>query len=508
MTDRDEPHLGKASLDRGELRQATLDGVRWFGSARFFIQAATAASAVALARLVPPSAFGEAALPTALVAIATVLTIQGVATPLVQMKEISRRDVRTATTLSLGLGVVLTALSLLLAGPVVSPIFGSRIAALVRLSSPVWFMAGIAGVPQTLLERRLDFRRVSIISTVSAVVGAVTAVGLALAGLDATALVLGQMALVGARAILGIFFVGLPRPGWYRDSLRKIASTGSGISLSSLLFTAYQNVDYAILAAQLPAASVGIYWRAYQLGVGYQSKVSGVLLQLALPLYSRAADLKDMQRLRNKITQVHAATIVPCLGFFVVVAPLAVPAVFGARWTPVVEPARILAIVGVFSALMTGTGPLLVAAGRAWTLVWWNAAELVGYGLVVLVAAPHGIVVVAWAAVGYSAVKIMVLQLLVRRHVGVPFLQLGRDLLPASAATAFSMLAAEAVVKSLPDGVGGLTATVVALVAAAPVYLVALRLLFPRVGADLVLLLRQFVTRRRRRVQTLPAEAA
>jgi PST family polysaccharide transporter len=410
--------------------------------------------------------------------------------------------------LSVGLGVVLTVLSLVLAGPLVSPIFSPRIADLVRISSPVWILAGIAGLPQTLLERRLDFRRIGIISTVSAAVGAVTAVGLALAGLDADALVLGQVALVGARAVQGIYLVRLPRPGWHVPSLRRIASVGSGISLSSLLYTAYQNVDYAILAAQLPAAAVGIYWRAFQLGVDYQSKVSGVLLQLALPLYSRATDLKDMQRLRNKITRVHAATIVPCLGFFVVVAPVAVPAVFGVRWTPVVEPARILAIVGVFTALMTGTGPLLVAAGRAWTLVWWNGGELLGYGLVVLVAAPHGIVVVAWAAVAYTAVKVLVLQLLVRRHVGVPFLQVWRDLLPAAVASAVSMLAAEAVVKSAPSSFGGLLVTLIALAAAAPVYLITLRILFPKVGADLVLLLRQFVTRRPRRVRARPAEAA
>ena len=84
-----------------------------------------------------------------------------------------------------------------------------------------------------------------------------------------------------------------------------------------------------------------------------------------------------MQRLREKITQVHAATVVPCLGFFAVVAPILVPAVFGPRWTPAVQPARILCIAGVSCCVVTGTGPLMIAVGRARTLVWWNASELV-----------------------------------------------------------------------------------------------------------------------------------
>jgi PST family polysaccharide transporter len=456
-------------------------------------QLVTAGSTIVLARLVPPAAFGEAAVPTALVAIAAVLTTQGPATPLVRMEDVAKRDLRTAVSMSVGLGAILMLLSLVLARPLGDPLFGPKIADLVRLASPVWLLTGVAAVPQAVLQRRLAFRSLSIVATISVAIGTGVSVLLAVAGLDASALVLGQVALAGAAAVLYLVYVRPPLPGWDRVSAATIASTGSAVSLSSLLFTAYRNVDYAILAARLPAAEVGIYWRAYQLGVDYQGKVSGVLQQLALPLYSRASGLKDMQRLREKITQVHAATVVPCLGFFVVVAPVAVPAVFGEQWAAVVEPARILTIAGVFSALLTGTGPLMVAAGRAWTLVWWNAGELAVYALLIMLVARHGIIAVAWAVAAYSIVKVIILQFLVRRHVGVPALQVWRDLRPAVVATAFSMGAAEAVDAILIDRMPALLVIAVACAVAAPVYLAALRMLFPAVGADLLLLLGQLV---------------
>ena len=494
MSHDDEPtgDVGVGTLEHAEIRNATLQGVRWFGAARLISEVSTVGAAVVLARLLPPAAFGEAALPTGIVAIATVLSAQGIATPLVQMKEVNRRDLRTAASLSVGCGLVLMLLCLALSIPLVTPIFGSTIAGLVQLSSPAWLFAGIATVPQALLERRLDFRFLSVVSVASFGVGSLTAVLLAVAGLGARAIVLGQVAVVAAMACFYVVFVRLPLPGWDRMSARRIASTGGAVSLSSLLYTAYSNVDYAILAAQLPAAQVGFYWRGYQLGVGYQGKVSRVLLQMALPLYSRTSGRRDMHRLREKITQVHAATIVPCLGFFLVVAPIAVPMVFGPRWAPAVEPARILAIAGVLAAVVTGTGPLMIAAGRARTLVWWNATELVVYALLVLATAQYGIIAVSLAAVGYSVVKTIVLQFVVRRHTGIPALQIWRDLFPAVVSTTFSMAAAEAIVRSLEGRLPALLVIGVALTFATPVYIIALRLLFPRVGSYLILMIRQF----------------
>jgi hypothetical protein len=43
------------------------------------------------------------------------------------------------------------------------------------------------------------------------------------------------------------------------------------------------NADYLILAARLHPAQVGFYWRAFQLGVCYQDKISGIMLRTAFP---------------------------------------------------------------------------------------------------------------------------------------------------------------------------------------------------------------------------------
>ena len=84
--------LGAAVWNVRRSAAATLRAFAGSATGTRVLGGVTVCSAVVLARLVPAAAFGEAALPTAVVAIATVLTVQGVATPLVQMKDIDRRD--------------------------------------------------------------------------------------------------------------------------------------------------------------------------------------------------------------------------------------------------------------------------------------------------------------------------------------------------------------------------------------------------------------------------------
>ena len=63
----------------------------------------------------------------------------------------------------------------------------------------------------------------------------------------------------------------------------------------------------------LSSAQVGFYWRAFQLGVVYQDKISGIMMRLAFPVYSRTRDLNELGTLHERATRVHAAVVVPLL---------------------------------------------------------------------------------------------------------------------------------------------------------------------------------------------------
>jgi lipopolysaccharide exporter len=416
------------------LRDAAVAGVRWIAVAKVIGESAQLVAAVALARLIAPAEFGHAAIALILVPLSAILTFEGFGSALVQRKTIEREHMETAMLASIVAGVVLTALAYFLSPIVAAPIFGERTAELIQLASPLFLIASVSAVSRSLLWRELEFRNVSLIETSAVALGAAVAVGLAFAGLEGEAIVLGSI----AGAVLGsALFLVVVRPFWpiwHGFHLRQIVSFGGPASGAGLLHVAITNIDYTILAARLSSAQVGFYWRAFQLGVVYQDKISGVMMRLAFPVYSRTRDLAELARLHERATRVHAAVVVPLLAILIVTAPVLIPWLFGPDWGPSVLPAQILAVAGMIAAILTGFAQVMLAAGRPRELFWFNVVLLAVYAGAVFATVGQGIVAVAVAVVAvYVAQLLAVYGILFRKVLGIPVNQMVGDLAPAVA---------------------------------------------------------------------------
>ena len=207
--------------------------------------------------------------------------------------------------------------------------------------------------------------------------GAGVAVGLALAGIDAKALVLGGLSATVCLTAVAVVAAPNAAPRPTAAGIAAVGTFSASVTASSFVYSLFRNVDYWILGARLGPVSVGYYWRAYQLGVDYQSKISQIMLRVAFPVYTRVESLDELRRLRRKIVRTHAVVIIPLMAFFIGTAPVLIPWVFGAAWQPAVRPAQIIAVAGIAYSIATGTGPLMVAVGKPHALLVWSVCELV-----------------------------------------------------------------------------------------------------------------------------------
>jgi lipopolysaccharide exporter len=477
-------------LPRESLKEATLSGIRWLMLTRVASEALALAAMVALARLVSPAAFGQAAVALIFLPLATILTFEGFASALVQRERVDAEHLHAATLMSFLGGALLSALALGLAPLAWQPLFGTDTAQLMALAAPIFVLAGIGGVPRALLWRRLDFRRMGLIDTASLMLGNALAVALALAGLQGRAIVWGALAQVSLNTLLLLAAAPPPRPRLHLRAQREIGAFGVPAALAGLVDVLFRNVDYAILAARLPAAQTGIYWRAFNLGVVYQDKLSGVMMQLAFPVYSRTESHAQLRGMHERATRVHAAVIFPLLALLIVVAPLLIPWLLGPRWAPSVRPTQILAVAGMVAAILTGYPQVMLALGRPRALLRFNLAMLLGYAAVIALAASHGLVVISIAAATfYLAILAGVYRLLLRRHLGISIRGLLAELGPALA----GCLALAAVAVPLQALLSPMLAPLpaLALVGAAGLasYVGTLRAVSPPAWRDLALLL-------------------
>lgn len=482
------PVTGEDRPSRAVLREATLTGVRWVAFGRLLSETVAFGAMVWLAHLVSPEEFGRAAVALIVSALAMSLALGGFGTPLVQRATVERAHLEAGQLVSLVVGAILALLVVVVAPVVCDPLFGVETRKLVQFMAPAFLLANLGVVGQAVLQRRLDFRRLSVIEMSAVTLGSVASVGLAAAGLGARAIVFGALTMIATLSVLQVAATSFVIPRWHPREMRELLAFGIPSALSSLVDVSQRNVDYVILGAKLAPAQVGFYWRAFQLGVDHQRKISGVLMRIALPVYSRAADAEHRNAIRARMVRVQTAVLFPLLAFLVAVAPTLVPWLLGARWEPAVVPTQILAIAGMAVAVVTGLGPLLLAAGRPRALLVYNLISAVAFGATVLFTAPHGLTVVCLAVAAFYVLQVLAAHwFLLDRLLHIPMRQVFRDITPAAVCSA-TVLGIAAFLTRWLDGLPAPVALGVAGLVAAGSYAALLRLLFAATWSDLVML--------------------
>jgi O-antigen/teichoic acid export membrane protein len=478
-----------------ELQHATLAGLRPLAFARIASEVVALLATIVLARLVSPAEYGRAVVALIAVTLAAAVARRGFGAALVQRREVARAELEAAALLSLLSGIALTVAGLVLAHVAFPPLFGDDTSRLLELSSFAFLLAAPASVPEALVQRRLDFRRIAAVDVVSLCLGSAVAVVAAAAGAGGASVVVGGLVATGAATLLWLVSSPLVVPRWRPQAAREVAGFGVPAALEAMAYEAFVNVDYAVLAGRVPAAQLGFYWRAWQLGVGYQSKISSILVQAGFPVYARTPTFAQLDAIRHRLVRTQTTVVVPLLALLIPLAPTLVPAVFGARWSPAVEPTQILALAGMAVAVGTGAGPVVLAAGRPRVMLAFTATATVAYGLLVYFAAPWGLVGLAWAVVAFHAVWLATLCVILRGVARIPVSSLGRDLAPAFASTLVMLAVAWPIAGALREaGASSVLLLVCVGAAAAVVYGISLRTLFHATFADLTLAARRVLT--------------
>jgi O-antigen/teichoic acid export membrane protein len=226
----------------------------------------------------------------------------------------------------------------------------------------------------------------------------------------------------------------------------------------------FQNCDYVIVGARLGALQAGYYFRAYTLGVAYQTKVSQVITKLGFPLLSRVRNEDEVHRLRQRMLHSMTLTLFPLLTALAIVAPKFVTWFYGPAWGAVIVPVQILAIGGAAMLVAQAVTVTMLANGGA-----------------VFAVARLGLPAVAVAAVVVHLTFLIISYLLlVRGNLRRAFKTLATDTLPA-AASSVGLLAVALPVSVFASALGipVLPYLLIIAIAGGAGYFLSLRLWFP-----------------------------
>jgi lipopolysaccharide exporter len=324
------------------------------------------------------------------------------------------------------------------AAPAVATFFDRPdVAPLVRLLAVSLLAAALGAVPESLLRRDLQFRRLTA-STVARVVATGTvSIALATAGLGAWALAWGTV--VGSLVYAAANWLLLPQKPdlaiWRttRRDIGEVLGYGVPVAGSNLLSRLIFNVDYLIVGRVLGATALGYYTLAFRIPELAIINVFFVLSAVAFPMFNRLRG--DLARMRTAyLFSVRLYSLYGvCAGVgLAVVAPVLVRVVFGARWEPAIEALVPLALYAACRSLGVGANEVYKALGRPGTALSLSVVRLAVLVPALVLGALHGgIVGVAWAQVVTSLGMSVLMQGRAARVLSLRRRELGRAMAPA-----------------------------------------------------------------------------
>ncbi len=239
------------------------------------------------------------------------------------------------------------------------------------------FLSSLRGLPQMVLERRLAFSAIARAELMENVVQVVTTVVLAALGFGAWALAVGGLVRGGVGLVL-VWWMSPWRPrGTFRlGVLKRLMGFGLAFQLPVLVGALVAGWVPLVVGRILGMEAVGLVNWAWALA-STAMMLSVVLNRVAFPAYCRLQDdpVGFAEYLRTSLRRLSAVLLL-AIPLGVLVLPVVVPLVFGARWVPAVVLVQWFSLEVV---LITLTG-LLAMAQNAGGRPWERLAVVVGAG--------------------------------------------------------------------------------------------------------------------------------
>ena len=488
------PQWADESASPGGNRAAIGTGLRWTIIGRVVSEAANLLGVAVLARLVAPAEFGRYAIALIVLLLANVPT-QAVQYSIVQRRQIDRDHLKTGQTLAIFIGVAMCGLCLAISYTIAPIVFGEPTAVLVRLMIPACFINSVNTVQYSILARRLEFRRLTQVDMTISLVTAAVSIPLAAIGLNGVAMVLGTVAGCTAGYILLCCWILPPIPNFRRRSARDLLRPGIPAASNAASMVCFQNCDYVIVGARVSPLQAGYYFRAYTLGVVYQTKVTNVITALGFPVLSRVPSEDEVQRLLQRMVKTITLILFPLLTTLAIVAPRFVTFFYGPAWRAAVVPVQILTIGGAAMLIAQAVTIALLATGRVRAVMLWGWGHFLAYGGAVFVVARLGLpAVAAAAAVVHTTFLLIAYLLLLRGRIRQALKTFAEDVLPAVVCSVgLTVVALPVDLFGLTSGVPVLPYLLIIALAGGAGYFLSLRLWFPTELRHLGLLARRLL---------------
>jgi teichuronic acid exporter len=445
-----KPSFWLASVD---LDRSLAGGIAWTTGVTWLSQVLSWGATLVVVHYLAPTDYGLVGMALLYLGLVQMASELGVGAAVVRFQDLTTDQIREFNGLSIiagGLGFVA---SLAVAIPFGHFFREPRLPLVLVVMSAAFVISAFRVVPQALLQRRLQFRKLAIIEGTQSIVGACSTLTMAVLGFGYWALALSFVITATVYAIIVVIQnpIGFRRPRLV--STREPLTFSIHILLSRFAWYAYSNADFAVIGKMLGGAALGAYTLGWTLSGMTVEKITAVIGRVTPAFFSTVQnDLAALRRYLLLITEGLALLTFPaCIGLALVANDF-VRLALGERWVAAILPMQLLAVLATLRSVQPIIAQVLFAIGES-RLAMRNAMLTALVLPVCFVLASHwGIsgVAGAWLIVGPLMFSPLLLRTL--RRIELPAKQYFISLWPASSGCLIMVCAVISVSHVFLDG--------------------------------------------------------
>jgi O-antigen/teichoic acid export membrane protein len=318
-----------------------------------------------LAILLTPSDFGLFAIATAATGLLQNLTNFGMIPALVQSKDLDDAKYAAAWTFDITRSLLVAILTIV-AAPLIASIFTEPLAVpLIQVLALRPLLESMVSIKVAALNRDLSFRPLAFLKIVEALANAAVSIALA-KPYGVWAMVFGMIC-GGAAMVIASYMLAPYRPRFLFDwkSVQPLIKFGGWLLITGVAAMMGNFGLRIIISRQLGAEGLGLYFLAAQLAFLPSEVASEVVGAVSFPLFARLqSDIQQAARAFQAILTSIMALLYPVCALIIVLSPILVQDILGAKWNGTVPLIQILALVTMIGLLGDVTIPLVKGFGQ------------------------------------------------------------------------------------------------------------------------------------------------
>jgi len=341
------------------------NAVKWAYTANWGEKGLASVFAIVLAGMLGPAAFGVVAIAMVYSTVLQMFLDQGFVAALIQRNDLQPEHLDAVFWMDQVIAVVLVLVSIPVSAWWAARNHAQNSASLVFVMSFEIPIMGLSIVQSAVLRREMDFRSLSVCANVSALIGGLAGLGMALMRFGAWSLVGQQLVRDAVNTVL-LWKSSRWRPRFEFSWKHLVELTDFSIKhfIAQLGILADMQASSIILGLYFGPVALGLYRIADRIMSSVVYVATSAVQSVSLPEFSRLQHKPDELR-KSVMTCLHltSSVTVPALfGLAAVATPLM--ATIGRSWTPASRCLQVLCILGVAIVFAYFTGPLLSALSR------------------------------------------------------------------------------------------------------------------------------------------------